>query len=215
MVDDHHRRADQPGKGRDAAGNAAKPRSEHHRQIDDVRTGQKMAQREGLVELLRRHPAVLLDDAAPRPDQHAAEAGQRHLGERDEQLDQAGRVGRDGTGYPAPERRPAANPETWPRFRTARPAQAKPGSACVPRPFGRVAFHGTVFLNLCPYIGGAGSPAMEINGRRNKPFGPGGSTRRLHQSPAASRGGFRRGRNRIDEGVKGVLFLGMVPPLSG
>ena len=28
-------------------------------------------------------------------------------------------------------------------------------------------------------------------------------------------GGFRRGRNRIDEGVKGVFFLGMVPPLSG
>ena len=27
--------------------------------------------------------------------------------------------------------------------------------------------------------------------------------------------GFRRGRNRIDEGVKGVFFLGMVPPLSG
>jgi len=24
-----------------------------------------------------------------------------------------------------------------------------------------------------------------------------------------------RGRNRIDEGVKGVLLLGMVPPLSG
>ena len=27
--------------------------------------------------------------------------------------------------------------------------------------------------------------------------------------------GFRRGRNSIDEGVKGSLFLGMVPPLSG
>jgi hypothetical protein len=24
-----------------------------------------------------------------------------------------------------------------------------------------------------------------------------------------------RGRNRIDEGVKGVFFLGMVPPISG
>ena len=28
-------------------------------------------------------------------------------------------------------------------------------------------------------------------------------------------GGFWRGRNRIDEGVKGVFFPGMVPPLSG
>ena len=65
-----------------------------------------------------------------------------------------------------------------------------------------------------------GDPAMAINGRRNKPFGPGGSTRRLHPSPSASRQrdrdeGFRRGRNRIDEGVKGGLLLGMVPPLSG
>ena len=70
------------------------------------------------------------------------------------------------------------------------------------------------FSTFGPYIEGAGSPAMEINGRRNKPFGPGGGTRRLHPSPSHE-GGFRRGRNRIDEGVKGVFFLGMVPPLSG
>src|SRR6185436_19673277 len=70
------------------------------------------------------------------------------------------------------------------------------------------------FSKLAPYIGGAGSPAMEINDRRNKPFGPGGSTRRLHPSPPL-RDGFRRGRTRIDEGVKGEFFLGMVPPLSG
>src|SRR3954447_5522377 len=69
-------------------------------------------------------------------------------------------------------------------------------------------------LSFAPYIGEAGSPAMEINGRRNKPFGPGGSTRRLHQSPR-SVNGLRRGRNRIDEGVKGSLFPGIVPPLSG
>ena len=55
---------------------------------------------------------------------------------------------------------------------------------------------------------------MAINGHRNKPYGPGGSTRRLHPSPFETRG-LRRGRNRIDEGVKGVLLLGMVPPLSG
>src|SRR6266513_2019989 len=70
------------------------------------------------------------------------------------------------------------------------------------------------FSTFAPYIEGAGSPAMEINCRRNKPFGPGGSTRRLHPSPLLI-GGFRRGRNRIDEGVKGELFLGIVPPLSG
>src|ERR1700690_549861 len=62
-----------------------------------------------------------------------------------------------------------------------------------------------------------GNPAMAINGRRNKPFGPGGSTRRLHPSPLLGRAenGLRRGRNRIDEGVKDGLLLGMVPPLSG
>ena len=53
--------------------------------------GQEMAQREGFVELVGRHPAVLLDDAAPRKHQHAAEARQRHFGERDKQRDQAGR----------------------------------------------------------------------------------------------------------------------------
>jgi len=58
---------------------------------------------------------------------------------------------------------------------------------------------------------------MAINGRRNKPIGPGGGTRRLHQS--ATRNllnlrAFRWGRNRIDEGVKGWFSLGMVPPLS-
>ena len=78
------------------------------------------------------------------------------------------------------------------------------------------AFTALSFSTFAPYIGGAGLPAMEINDRRNKPFGPGGSTRRLHQNPRARhRGGFRRGRNRIDEGVKGAFFLGMVPPISG
>jgi hypothetical protein len=61
---------------------------------------------------------------------------------------------------------------------------------------------------------------MAINGHRNKPIGPGGSTRRLHQRPQTDRtndaaSGFRRGRNRIDEGVKGELLLGMVPTVIG
>ncbi|EKS31369.1 hypothetical protein HMPREF9697_03897 [Afipia felis ATCC 53690] len=44
-----------------------------------------------------------------------------------------------------------------------------------------------------------------------------------HSDPGAAPGAstkvpqaeFRRGRNRIDEGVKGVFFPGIVPPLSG
>src|SRR3954462_2155717 len=42
---------------------------------------------------------------------------------------------------------------------------------------------------------------------------PGASTK-AHQW-AGPESGLWRGRNRIDEGVKGVLFLGIVPPLSG
>ncbi len=42
---------------------------------------------------------------------------------------------------------------------------------------------------------------------------PGASTKTHPGRPGI--GGFRRGRNRIDEGVKGEFFLGMVPPLSG
>ena len=55
--------------------------------------------------------------------------------------------------------------------------------------------------------------AMAINGRRNKPFGPGGSTRRLHPCGLVPEGDMphRRGRNRIDEGVKDVLLPEMVP----
>ena len=109
-----------------------------------------------------------------------------------------------------------------------RPAPADP-----PR-LTRIAAGGSHYLGLFPVffpqpialiLGVPGAtPAMAINGRRNKPFGPGGSTRRLHPSPhptlprkreGIKGGGLRWGRNRIDEGVKDVLLLGMVPPLSG
>ena len=42
---------------------------------------------------------------------------------------------------------------------------------------------------------------------------PGASTKT--RNAPANLGGFRRGRNRIDEGVKDVFFPGMVPALSG
>ena len=44
---------------------------------------------------------------------------------------------------------------------------------------------------------------MAIYGLRNKPIGPGGSTRRLHHSISGKPTGFW-GRTRIDEGVKVV-----------
>jgi hypothetical protein len=66
--------------------------------------------------------------------------------------------------------------------------------------------------SACLYSIRRRKPTMAINVCRNKPIGPGGGTRRLHHSPCR---GLRRGRNRIDEGVKGGLLPGMVPPLSG
>jgi hypothetical protein len=44
---------------------------------------------------------------------------------------------------------------------------------------------------------------------------PGASTKTQENPRIVRENGFRRGRNRIDEGVKGVFFLGMVPPISG
>lgn len=90
---DQRRRQQQPGKGGNAAGDAAQPRSEHHRQIDDVGPGQEVAERKGLVELVRGHPAVLLDDRAAGKHQDPAETGQRHPGEGQKQRDQARRGG--------------------------------------------------------------------------------------------------------------------------
>lgn len=49
-----------------------------------VGPGQEMAQRKGLVELVRRHPAVLVDDGVPGKHQNPAESGQRHPGEGQE-----------------------------------------------------------------------------------------------------------------------------------
>lgn len=57
-----------------------------------------MAERKGLVELVRGHPTVLVDDGVPGKHQDPAEPGQRHPGERQEQRKQAGRrsvFGRD------------------------------------------------------------------------------------------------------------------------
>ncbi len=62
-----------PRKAAMLPGIPRKRRAEHHREIDDVRSRQEMTEREGLVELLRRHPAMLIDDGPPRPHQNPAE----------------------------------------------------------------------------------------------------------------------------------------------
>ena len=55
---------------------------------------------------------------------------------------------------------------------------------------------------------------MAINGRRNKSFGPGGSTRRLHPSPRQT-AGFGGGEIGSTGDQKDDLLPGMIPPLSG
>ena len=67
------------------------------------------------------------------------------------------------------------------------------------------------------YIQPAASCGYGDKRRRNKLFGPGGGTRRLHLSPAlimrcADLGGGEIGST---GSVKGALLLGMVPPSSG
>src|ERR1700722_625086 len=89
---------------------------------------------------------------------------------------------------------------------TSRTARSTPD--CPPEMSFMALFPYSFFGNLLRlYLKGWRKPDMAINGRRNKPFGPGGGTRRLHH--------FLRGRNRIDEGVKDALLPGMVPALSG
>src|SRR5579859_7329675 len=90
----------------------------------------------------------------------------------------------------APLRRPVTNPGAWLHLKGGSrganphwspihlPEQGDSSKPCVSTPFSALSFS-----TFAPYISGAGSPAMEINDRRNKPFGPGGSTRRLHQNP--------------------------------
>ena len=76
------------------AGRAVQPSAEHHREVDDVRAGQELRHREGFVELLRRHPALVFHDRAPRPRQYAAEPVQRHREEGAEEFGERGM--RDG-----------------------------------------------------------------------------------------------------------------------
>src|SRR5215469_276377 len=64
-----------PSRGGDRAQRPAHSRAENHREIDHVATGQKGAQREGLVELFSGEPAPPLHHHPPRPGQNAAKSG--------------------------------------------------------------------------------------------------------------------------------------------
>ena len=130
-----------------------------------------------------------------------------------------GRVAPQGAGWDYGHRTKNGFPSCRPALAPTRP----PLAGDLPPAGGGDRGIGLFSATFCAYIRSCRrKPDMAINTRRNKPFGPGGSTRRLHQFQESGVGRFRpapdpslRGRNRIDEGVKDVLLLGMVPPLPG
>src|ERR1700732_4453519 len=73
--------------------------------------------------------------------------------------------------------------------------------AFAPRDYLRRAAPRSFFVNLlCIYWGCRREPAMAINGRRNKPFGPGGGTRRLHQFGGRMTDDGRQMNKRVENG---------------
>ncbi len=74
------------GERRARAGEAGEALADHHRQVADRRPRHDLRDREQARELLRVDPATPLDERAIRERQDAAEARQRELRERDEQL---------------------------------------------------------------------------------------------------------------------------------
>ncbi len=90
-------------------------------------------------------------------------------------------------------------------------------------PFGKhVAFmltlHVLAFAKkaIKPYITDVGQPTMAINAVRNKRYGPGGGTRRLHHNGLIHQGGWLYGGETGSTCVVKVLFsLGMVSAVIG
>ena len=62
--------------------------AEAHREVDDVRTGQELAEAQRLGEILVIHPAALLHQRVMRPIDRTAEAGEADLHESDIEIDE-------------------------------------------------------------------------------------------------------------------------------
>ena len=80
----HHDRPARTGcrvSGDQRADRTVPARAEDHRQVDDVRPGRIWHSADQLGELALGQPAALVDEHAPRPRHHAAEAEQSHLQE--------------------------------------------------------------------------------------------------------------------------------------
>ena len=156
------------GPRRERAGPAAHARAEHRGEVDDIGTRQELAERVDVVELLRRHPALLFDEHPPRPRQRAAEAHDGDLEEGEEKFGVGGNVGRgglsracaggvghDGQIYPRCR---------WPHQSIYCNARYERSDGAV-RAYCRGACQRSFFINLQRlYWGCRGNPAMAING---------------------------------------------------
>ena len=86
-ADDHEARPTQePGDARRGARPAGETMTNDHRQIEHVRPGQELSEREDVDKLSLRKPALPLDQFAPCPENCAAEARQANPGKSQEQL---------------------------------------------------------------------------------------------------------------------------------
>ena len=81
-----------PADRGDRAAQAEEAVAEHQREVDDVRAGQHLAERQHLDELLARQPALALDELALRDGEDAAEALQREAVEGEEEVGGRGRA---------------------------------------------------------------------------------------------------------------------------
>ncbi len=84
--DDYERGGHESGESRERATDAVEACPYADRNVDDVRTGQQLAQAEEIGELLCAQPPALFDQHPPRKRHYAAEPGQRNLREPQEQL---------------------------------------------------------------------------------------------------------------------------------
>ena len=81
--------AQEPGDGRRGARPAGETIPDHHRQIEHVRPGQKLSERQEVDELPLSEPALLFHQPASRPENRAAEGGQANPRKGEEQLEPA------------------------------------------------------------------------------------------------------------------------------
>jgi len=74
--EDEERHRENAGESGEGARKTMLALAEAHREVDDVRTGQELAEAQRLGEILVIHPAALLHQRVMRPIDRTAEAGE-------------------------------------------------------------------------------------------------------------------------------------------